>query len=309
MQAARIHQFGGPEVIQVETLPKPEAAPGEVLVQVKAASVNPVDYKIRNGGYPSVSQDQLPVVLGRDIAGVVAAVGAGVTEYQPGDAVYAMLPRDRGAFAEWVSVPADDCAPKPRSLDMVKAGSVPLAALTAWQGLFDQGGLRAGQTVLIHGASGGVGHFAVQFAHAKGATVFATASESNRAFVEGLGADRVIDYHAEKFEQIVRNADLVYDLIGGETQDRSWGVLKRGGTLVSTVQDPDQGRAQASGAKALRYMAEPNGAELVEIAGLIDAGKVKVAIDQVYALEDVAEAERHLEQDHVTGKVVLAVAA
>ncbi len=308
MKAVRIHEFGGADVLKLEDLPKPVAGPGEVLIEVRAASVNPVDYKIREGKYPSVTADTLPVTLGRDVAGAIDALGEGVTAFQAGDQVYAMLPPDRGGYAEWVRAPADVCAIKPATLDMVQAASVPLAALTAWQGLFAHGGLKAGQRVLIHGASGGVGSFAVQFAKTRGAEVFATASAQNRAFVECLGADRVIDYHAERFEQIVRDADLVYDLIGGETQDRSWQVLKRGGALVSTVRQPDAAKAAAAGVSAKRYSARPDGGQLHEIAALIDAGRVKVTIDAVYTLDDAAEAERHLEDDHVVGKVVLKVA-
>lgn len=308
MKAVRIHEFGGVDVLKLEDLPEPVPGPGEVLIEVKAASVNPVDYKIREGKYPPVTADMLPVTPGRDVAGVIAALGQGVTAFKIGDQVFAMLPPDRGGYAEWVLAPADVCAVKPASLDMVQAASVPLAALTAWQGLFTNGGLKEGQRVLIHGASGGVGSFAVQFAKAKGAQVFATASAENRAFVESLGAERVIDYHAERFEEIVRDADLVYDLIGGETQDRSWPVLKRGGTLVSTVGRPDAAKAAAAGVTAKGYGAQPDGGQLIEIAALIDAGRVKVTIDAVYTLDDAAEAERHLEDDHVVGKVVLKIA-
>lgn len=308
MKAVRIHEFGGVDVLKLEDLPKPVPGPGEVSIEVKAASVNPVDYKIREGRYPPVTADTLPVTLGRDVAGVVDALGEGVTTFQAGDAVFAMLPPDRGGYAEWVLAPAEVCARKPAVLDMAQAASVPLAALTAWQGLFTHGGLNQGQRVLIHGASGGVGSFAVQFAKIKGAEVFATASADARGYVQSLGADRVIDYHAERFEEIVHGADLVYDLIGGETQDRSWPVLKRGGTLVSTVGQPDERKAAAAGASGKRYTAQPDGGQLRQIAALIDAGRVKVAIDAVYALDDAAEAERHLEDDHVVGKVVLKVA-
>jgi NADPH:quinone reductase-like Zn-dependent oxidoreductase len=193
MKAVRIHEFGGTDVLRLEDLPKPVPAQGEVLIEIRAASVNPVDYKIREGKYPAVTADKLPVTLGRDAAGVVTEVGAGTTAFKVGDEVFAMLPQDRGGYAEWVSAPADVCAGKPATLDMVQAASAPLAALTAWQGLFTHGRLKAGQRVLIHGASGGVGPFAVQFAKVRGAEVFATASADNRAFVEGLGADRVID--------------------------------------------------------------------------------------------------------------------
>jgi NADPH:quinone reductase-like Zn-dependent oxidoreductase len=308
MKAVRIHEFGGPEVLKLENLPTPEPAAGEVLIEVRAASVNPVDYKIREGKYPAVKADQLPITLGRDAAGVVAKVGEGVSAFAQGDEVFVMLPPERGGYAEWVAAPAKDCALKPSALDMVQAASVPLAALTAWQGLFDHGRLAAGQRVLIHGASGGVGHFAVQFAKAKGAEVFATASGDQRAFVRTLGADRAIDYHNERFEEIAKDVDLVYDLIGGETQDRSWQVLKRGGTLVSTVQAPDAARASQAGVAASRYTAQPNGAQLAEVARLIDQGKVKVTLDRVFPLEQAADAERHLQNDHVQGKVVLKVA-
>jgi NADPH:quinone reductase-like Zn-dependent oxidoreductase len=307
MKAVRIHEFGGLDVLKLEDLPQPVPAAGEVLIEVRAAGVNPVDYKIREGKYPPVTADKLPVTLGRDVAGVIAGAGEGVTDFQVGDEVFVLLPPDRGGYAEWAAAPAGVCASKPAVLDMVQAASVPLAALTAWQGLFTHGGLKAGQRVLIHGASGGVGLFAVQFAKVKGAEVFATASAESRTIVEGFGADRVIDYHAERFEEIVRDADLVYDLIGGETQDRSWQVLKRGGTLISTVREPDAARAAAAGVTAKRYTAQPDGGQLKEIAALIDDGRVKVAIDRVYPLREAAEAERHLEDDHVVGKVVLKV--
>jgi NADPH:quinone reductase-like Zn-dependent oxidoreductase len=305
MKAVRIHEFGGVDVLQLEDLPKPSPAAGEVLIQVRAAGVNPVDYKIREGRYPAVTQDNLPVTLGRDAAGVVAGVGEGGGAFKIGDEIFVMLPQDRGGYAEWVTAPAEVCARKPNTLDMVQAASVPLAALTAWQGLFTHGALKGEQRVLIHGASGGVGPFAVQFAKVAGAQVFATAATENRDFVEGLGADRVIDYQAERFEDVVDGVDLVYDLIGGETEDRSWQVLKRGGTLISTVHEPDAAKATAAGVTAKRYTAQPDGEQLQEIAGLIDDGRVKVSIDKVFPLEEAAEAERHLKDDHVVGKVVL----
>lgn len=309
MKAVRIHEFGGADVLRVEDLPEPVLGEDEALILVRAASVNPVDYKIRKGGYPAVNQGQLPIILGRDVAGVVDKVGLSAKGLKPGDEIFAMVPQDRGGYAEQVTVPARLCAAKPRTLDFVQAASVPLAALTAWQGLFDHGGLEPGQRVLIHGASGGVGSFAVQFAKVKGAEVFATASAEAQDYVRGLGADRVIDYKAERFEDIVHDADLVYDLIGGETEARSWQVLKRGGTLVSTVHEPDAGKAAAAGVRATRYTCQPSGEQLAEIGGLIDAGKVKVTIDKVFPLADAADAERHLEDDHVIGKVVLAVAS
>jgi NADPH:quinone reductase-like Zn-dependent oxidoreductase len=306
MKAVRIHAFGGPDVQRLEDLPTPEPGPGQVLVQVEASSVNPVDYKIRNGGY--LPQDQLPVTLGRDVAGVVRRCGPGVETLHRGDAIYAMLPRDQGAFAEFVALPADLCARKPERLDFVRAAAVPLAALTAWQGLFDEGRLQAGQSVLIHGASGGVGHFAVQFAAARGATVAATCSAEDRDFVRALGATTVVDYKTEDFREMVRDVDLVFDLVGGETQARSWAVLAPGGTLVSTLGAPDPTKAAAQGATGLGYMTEPNGAQLAEIAALIDAGRVTPHVERVLPLDAAAEAERQLETEHVRGKLVLQVA-
>jgi NADPH:quinone reductase-like Zn-dependent oxidoreductase len=306
MKAVRIHEFGGPEVLRVESQPRPEAGPGEVLVRVEAASVNPVDYKMRNGGY--VPQSALPLTLGRDVAGIVEATAVAAARFKAGDAVYAMLARDRGGYVEFVAVKAADCARKPERLDFIQAAAVPLAALTAWQGLFDYGHLAAGQRVLIHGASGGVGHFAVQFAKARGATVFATCSGEDVAFVRGLGADEVIDYRAERFEDRARDIDLVYDLVAGETQDRSWAVLKDGSAMVSTLKEPDAAKAAAKHARAAHYMAQPNGAQLAEIAALIDAGKVVPTIAAVFPLEQAAQAERKLEDEHVRGKIVLDVA-
>ena len=309
MKAVRIHEFGGADVLRVEDVPEPVLGEDEALILVRAASVNPVDYKIREGRYPAVKQGQLPIILGRDVSGVVTQVGASASGVRPGDEVFAMVPQDRGGYAEQVTAPARLCAPKPRSLDFVKAASVPLAALTAWQGLFDHGGLKAGQRVLIHGASGGVGSFAVQFAKVKGAEVFATASAESGDFVRRLGADQVIDYKAERFEDIVHDADLVYDLIGGETESRSWQVLKRGGMLVSTVHEPDADKAAAAGVRATRYTCQPDGEQLAEIGALIDAGKVRVTVEKVFPLDEAAAAERHLQDDHVVGKVVLAVAS
>jgi NADPH:quinone reductase-like Zn-dependent oxidoreductase len=305
MKAVRIHEFGGPETLRVEDLPRPEPGAGELLVRVMAASVNPVDYKIRNGGY--LPADQLPITLGRDVAGVVDAIGAGVADFAVGDMVYGMLDRAKGGYSEYVTDKVGNFARKPARLDAVQAAAVPLAGLTAWQGLFDHGQLTEGQSVLIHGGAGGVGHLAVQFAAARGATVIATCSAQDMAFVKSLGATTVIDYHAERFEDHVRNVDLVYDLVAGSTQDRSWAVVKDGGAIVSTLKEPDQDKAKARNIRALHYMAQPNGGELAEIARLIDAGQVTPRVDRVFPLDAAAEAERTLETAHVSGKIVLEV--
>ena len=309
MHAVRIHSFGDADVLKVEEVPPPEPADDEIVVRVMAASVNPVDYKIRSGKYPLVKQDQLPKVLGRDVSGVVERVGAGVRQFKKGDAVYAMLGAAAGGYAEYAIATPDEAGRKPKQLDFVQAAAVPLAALTAWQGLFDHGGLKAGQRVLIHGGAGGVGHFAIQFAKAKDAWVAATVSGADLELARKLGADRAIDYKTEKFEDAVTDIDLVYDLIAGETQRRSFAVLKDGGTLISTLQKPDEAALARKHAHGAHYLAKPDAAQLAEIAALIDAGKVRVVIDAIYPLEQAARAHKHMEDDHIAGKVVLQVAA
>ena len=304
MKAVRIHRFGGPEVLQIDEIAKPEPSDGKLLIRVSAASVNPVDYKIRQGGYPKVSDKDLPVTLGRDVAGVVETPGG---DFAAGDEVYAHLDWADGGYAELALCAPEGVAAKPSSIGMVEAAAVPLAATTAWQGLFDHGGLKAGERVLIHGASGGVGAFAVQFAHIAGAEVIATASADEIDRVRRLGADRVIDHKAEKFEDQVHDVDLVFDLIGKDTQERSFQTLRRGGRLISTVQEPDAAKAAEAGVTAKRYMATPNGGELAHFARLIDAGQVTVTVARVFGLEEASEAHRFLEQDHPHGKVVLKV--
>jgi NADPH:quinone reductase-like Zn-dependent oxidoreductase len=306
-EAARIHRFGGPEVIVLDEMPVPEPEPGQMCIRVQAASVNPVDYKIRRGGY--LPADKLPITLGRDVAGVVERLGPGVDgAFREGSAVFAMVERDNGGNAEFTLARPDICAPLARGLDAVQAGAIPLAGLTAWQGLCDHGGLQEGQRVLIHGGVGAVGHLAVQFAKARGAQVFATCAGQDAEFVHGLGADVVINYKTERFEDRVRDLDMVFDLIAGEVQDRSWAVLRQGGILVSTLAEPDKQKAAARGARGTRYMAQPNGAELREIAGLVENCRVRVHLHRRFPLAAVAEAHRVLEQERVRGKIVLQVA-
>ncbi len=305
MKAIRMHRFGGPEVLQPDEIEQPKPQAGEILIRVSAASVNPVDYKMRQGGYPMAKPEDLPIILGRDVAGVVAEAGG--SGFKAGDEVYVHLDWKRGGYAEFVATSERGVAKKPQSLDMIAAAAVPLAAITAWQGLFTHGGLQAGQRVLIHAASGGVGGFAVQFAKAHGAYVYATASGGGVKLVREYGADEVIDYKNQKFEDVAKNVDLVFDLVGKDTQERSWSLLKDGGCLISTVQEPDSAKKKAKNAKAERYMAEPNAGQLAEIARLIDAGKVKVTVAKVFGLNDAADAHRFLENGHPNGKVVLRV--
>jgi NADPH:quinone reductase-like Zn-dependent oxidoreductase len=305
MRAVRLHAFGGPDVLKIEETSRPEPKSGEALIRVHAAGVNPVDWKIREG----YTNHKLPLVPGWDVAGVIEKVGPGVTSVKPGDEVYGYFDLSRnGAYADYVTVPADEVALKPSSLDLTKAAAVPLAALTAWQGLFDVGGLKAGQKVLIHAAAGGVGSFAVQFAKWKGADAIGTASGRNVQFVRELGADEVIDYTKTAFEEAVDNVDLVFDTMGGETQKRSWQVLKKGGILVSILGQPSQKDADAWDVRQDSFVVRPNAAQLAQIADLIDSGDVKPVVETVLPLSDARKAQELSQTGHTRGKIVLKVA-
>jgi len=309
MRCVRIHGFGGPEVLSLEERTAPHPAGGEVLVRVRAASVNPVDAKIRSGRYPRVQADQLPLTLGRDVAGEVVESGGGAGLPGVGTSIHAMLGWDRGGYADYAVVKATELAEQPEGLTATEAAAVPLAGLTAWQGLFDHGGLQPGQRVLIHGGAGGVGHFAVQFAKARGAVVATTVSGDDLAFAHELGADQAVDYEADRFEQLVEPVDVVFDLVGGETQARSWSVLKPGGILVSTLGPPDEEQARTHGTRGAGYMAQPNGLQLAEIDRLIADGLVRPVVGAVLSLPDAAIAHERLERHRIRGKLVLEVAA
>ncbi|MER8430053.1 NADP-dependent oxidoreductase [Mesorhizobium caraganae] len=305
MKAVRIHAFGGPEVLSVDQIPLPQPLDDEVTLRVRAASVNPIDYKIREGS----TGQALPVTLGRDVSGVVEMCGTRAHTFKKGDPLFAMLGNDRGGNAEYVVVKATELAAKPERLSHVEAAAVPLAGITAWQGLFDHGGLESGQRLLIHGGGGGVGHLAIQFAKAAGAFVATTVSAEDTVFVRELGADQAVDYKDERFEEVVEEVDVVFDLVAGDTQDRSWKVLKPGGTLVSTLSRPSQEKARLHRARGVSYLAEPNAAQLAQIGRLIDDGKVTPFVQTTYPLAQVAKAEERLENDHVRGKIVLEVSA
>lgn len=306
MKAIRISQFGGPEIMSLQDVDTPEPEAGEVLVKVIAAGINPVDYKIREGQYPQVTSDKLPLTLGREVAGIVSQVAAGVTQYREGDRVFAMIGAD-GGYAEYARVPTAHLARIPQTMSWTQAAGLPLAGHTAWQALVEHGSIEQGHKVLIHGGTGGVGHLAVQFARVKGAEVYATASAQSLAFLKSLGVDRAIDYEAERFEDICKEFDLVIDTIGGETQSRSWQVLGDGGRLVSTLEMPDASHPQAKGKTGMRFTAEPRGQELASIAGLIEAGEVSVVIAKSFNLGEAATALDYLANEHVQGKVVLRV--
>lgn len=301
----RLHRFGGPEVLRLDEVEPSLPDASQVLVAVKAASVNPVDFKIRSGKYPAVKEDRLPYTLGRDVSGVVGKCGAQATAFKVGDEVFGIVGIGGGGYAEKTVLDQKAIARKPASLDHAYAAAIPLAGQTAWQGLFRYGQLMPGQSILIHGGSGGVGHFAVQLAKAKGARVLTTVSTGNVAFARSLGADVVIDYKTQRFEDHASDLDMVFDLIDGETRKRSWPLLKRGGVLVTTLTDPSQDRAKEHGVRATRYTVEADGRELAEIAELVMSGKVRPHVAKTYPLDQAPDALRKVEEGHSVGKVVL----
>jgi len=307
IRKVRIHRFGGPDVLQIDELEPSLPDASQVLVGVKAASINPVDFKIRNGQYPAVKEDRLPYTLGRDVSGVVEKCGAQATQFKIGDEVFGMVGIGGGGYAEKAVLDQHALALKPPLLDHPHAAAIPLAGQTAWQGLFRHGELHSGQSVLIHGGSGGVGHFAIQFAKAKGARVLTTVSTDNVAFARDLGADAVIDYKSQRFEDLAKDLDMVFDLIGGETRERSWKLLKRGGVLVSTLSEPTQETADRYGVRALRYTVEADGGELAEIADLVASGKVKPHVQRAFLLDQVASAMAVVEHGGSAGKIVLSL--
>ena len=310
MKAVQFHSYGGPEVLALEEVPRPQAGPGEVLIRVQAAGLNPLDWKVRAGHLKAWLQHQLPLIPGWDVSGVIEAVGPDVTAFKTGHEVYGMLNfRRHGAYAEYVAAGTAHLAPKPASLDHIQAAAMPLAALTAWQALFEVAGLKSGQTVLIHAAAGGVGHFAVQLAGWKGARVIGTASASNADFVRDLGAEAVIDYNSTCFEEEVREVDVVLDLLGGDIQQRSWKVLKKGGILVTTLGISSPEAPIVYQVRGEGVSVHPDAGQLTQIAAMIDAGKLKPFIYAVLPLKEAARAHEVSETGHLRGKIVLTVSA
>jgi NADPH:quinone reductase-like Zn-dependent oxidoreductase len=308
MKAVRIYTYGEPDVLVYEDVCRPEVRPDEVLIHVHAAGVNPVDLKVREGHLKDRWGHHLPLILGWDASGVVEDVGSGVFNFRPGDQVFAHLDTMRdGTYAEYVAAPASALARKPKSLSYVEAAAVPLASLTAWQTLFETGGLSLRQRVLIHGAGGSVGGFAVQLAKQKGARVIALANTAEMQFVSSLGADEVLDYQARPFEDVVKKVDLVLDVIGGAVQERSLRVVKRGGTVVSTVQIVVAEKAADFGVQIKPFLVKPNGDQLSEIGGQVAAGKLKFKVGTVLPLSEAREAHRLVQSGQPKGKVVLKV--
>jgi NADPH:quinone reductase-like Zn-dependent oxidoreductase len=331
MKAFVVERYGDADTVRASDVPVPEVGPHDILVRIHAASVNPVDLKIRNGDLKAILPFRPPFVLGNDLAGMVVAVGARVTRFAVGDDVYAHPRQSRmGTFAEFIAIHQDDAAPKPATLTMTEAASIPLVGLTAWQALVERANLRPGQKVLIHAGAGGVGTIAIQLAKHLGARVATTASATKTDLVKNLGADVVIDYQKQAFETILHDYDVVLDTVGGETLDKSLLVLKPGGTVVSITGPPDPAFAKKIGANPVIRLAiaalsfrirrharrrqvtysylflKASGDQLRELTTLIDAGIIRPVVDSVLDFERTREALAHLEQGRTkAGKVVV----
>ncbi|WP_018611221.1 NADP-dependent oxidoreductase [Segetibacter koreensis] len=313
MKAIILKEAGGPENLVIKDIPVPVPKKDEVLVKVKAISVNPVDIKTRKGLslYNELKNDE-PIILGWDIAGEVVQTGEDVTSLEEGDEVFGMInfPGHGKAYAEYVTAPANHLAEKPDLISTQEAAAGTLAALTAWQVLLDEAKLQAGEKILIHAAAGGVGHFAVQIAKYLGAYVIGTASEANYDFVKELGADDFVDYTKEKFEDIVKDADVVFDTVGGDNPLRSLAVLKEGGRLVAIaggITDEVTEIAKSKKIKAWRHLVHSNGDDMEQIAELMEAGTIKAYIFKEYPFEEIAEAHRQIETGKTRGKVIVIV--
>ncbi|MET4084150.1 NADPH:quinone reductase-like Zn-dependent oxidoreductase [Pedobacter sp. UYP30] len=308
MRAIRLNEYGSVDKLKLENIPRPEPKDKEILIKVHAAGINPVDWKIIEGKASDKFPIKLPITPGWDLAGVIEEVGKSVKSFRAGDEVFCKPDLDRdGAYAEFIVVPEHIVSYKPTNISFTDAASVPLAGLTAWQGLFQYGNLKKGEKVLIHAASGGVGSLAVQFAKSKGAYVIGTCSTDNVSFVNKLGADEVIDYTKQNFEDDLKEIDLVFDTIGGETQQKSLLVLKEGGRLISIVGAQFEQEAKAKNIRLEAFMSKPNKSQLDEIAALIQDGSVIPAVSGVYSLEETAQALRESANGHVRGKLVLRV--
>ncbi|MBD2460152.1 NADP-dependent oxidoreductase [Oscillatoria sp. FACHB-1407] len=308
MKAVRIHAYGGLETLTYEEVPLPAIAQDDVLIRVHATAVNPVDWKIREGYLQGFIDYDLPLTLGWDVSGVIEAIGAEVTDFKPGDEVYARpdIKRD-GAYAEYIAVKASEVAFKPKAIDHIHAAAVPLAGITAWHCLFESANLTAGQRVLIHAAAGGVGSYAVQLARWKGAYVIGTASARNRDFLMELGANEVIDYQTTPFEEAIAPVDMVFDTMGGDVQERSWQVVKPGGILVSIVSPPPEEKVAAHQCRSAYVFIQPRADWLTEMAQLIDAGTIKPIVETVLPLSQAAEAHKLSQSGRTRGKIVFQV--
>lgn len=305
MKAVRIHEFGGSDKMRVEDIPKPQATGDSILVRVRAAAVNPVDWMIREKIFNPEGADRVPMILGQDFAGVVEAVGPGAGDWlHKGDEVFG---ETWGAYAEYVKVPVNDLVPKPQGIDFITAASIPMVGLTAFQVINETAKPKPGMNVLIHGISGGVGSFAAQFARLRGAEVIGTASRESFDFLKSIGVARLIDYHSSRFEKEIKDVDVVIDPLGGETQARSWSVLKRGGMLINLIGEIEEKAAREVGAKGVLFAMRYDRETIAHIAHLIEGGTVKTHVTHVLPLDQAREALDLNQQGKSHGKIVLEV--
>jgi len=310
MKAIRIHSYGGPELMQFEDAPVPACGADDLLVRVVAAGVNPIDWKMRSGAMAAQLPKPFPITLGSDAAGTVTALGGAVRGFEVGDEVffYAEFARG-GTYAEYVAVDASQVAKKPRTVSFSTAAALPTPGQAAWTALIETAKVERGQRVLIHGGAGALGTIAVQLAKEQGARVIATASGDGVALVKSLGADEVIDYRTQRFEQLARDIDIVLDTLGGPTQEASWATMRKGGILVATAMPPSPARAAAAGVRAAFVFTPPRGAVLAQLAQRVDDGRLRVVVGQELALADAAQAHRLGESGKARGKMILHVAA
>ncbi len=331
MKAARMHDYGGPEVLKVDQVPMPTCGPKDVLIEVHASAVNPIDWKIRKGINRAVIRKNLPATLGMDVSGVVTQVGSKVTRFKVGDEVFSSPSHKReGTYAEYVVIEADQVAPKPSNLTHQEAASIPLVGLTAWNCLVDAAQLQKGEHVFIEAGAGGVGTFAIQLAKHLGATVSTTCSPRNEGFVRELGADHVVDYRSERFEEVLPPQDVVLEAMGGDSKERALKILKPGGRLTSINSDmsnltkkhgPNIG-VLAVAARLINITVSsrlchkvrfhsvirtPDGQNLAKIGQLLEQGAIKPLIDRVFPLDQIADAHRYSEEGHARGKIIIQV--
>ena len=308
MRAVRIHQYGGTETLQVDMIDTPKINDDDILIKTKASSINPVDWKIREGYLKEMIPYELPLTLGWDVAGIVEQVGAAVTDFKVGDEVFSRPDISRqGSYADYVAVKADQAVLKSPKLDFAQAAVLPLAGITAWQCLVDVGQLQAGQRVLIHAGAGGVGHLAIQIAKAQGATVIATASAANQALLTQFGADQAIDYNQGTLVEQIAPVDVVFDTMGGEVQNQSWALLKEGGILVSVVTPPDEAIAKEHNVKSAFVFIEPSRRILLELNKLVESEQLIPFIEHRFSLAQIVEAHLQSESGHTRGKIVIEV--
>lgn len=308
MRAVRIHQYGGIDTLQLDQVEMPVIKADDILIKVKSSSINPVDWKIREGYLQSFIPYELPLTLGWDVAGIVTAVGDDVTDFEVGDEVFSRPDIARnGTYADYIAVKASEVALKSKKLDFAQASALPLAGITAWQCLVDVGHLQAGQRVLIHAGAGGVGHLAIQIAKAKGAIVIATASANNQALLIELGADQAIDYNKAPLAEQIEAVDLVLDTMGDEVQNDSWALLKKGGMLVSVVTPPSEEIAKQYDVKSAFVFIEPSRRILESLNALVESDQLMPLIEHRFSLQEIVDAHVQSQSGRTRGKIVIDV--